>query len=80
MGRHTYSARSVAYIQYTTPPNPAAHNPGFDAGEQTITQAITYHDDSDTWTSTATLAFIDGTDPSTAPYRSGCAVATAARF
>jgi len=79
-GHHTYSARSVAYIQYTTPPNPAAHNPGFNAGEQTITQAITYNNDADTWTSTAAIGFIDGTDPATAPYRAGCAVASATRF
>ena len=79
-GHHTYSARSVAYIQYTTPPNPAAHNPGFNAGEQTITQSITYNNDADTWSSTAAVAFINGTDPTTAPYRSGCAVASATRF
>lgn len=79
-GHHTYSARSVAYIQYTTPPNPAAHNPGFNAGEQTITQAITYNEDADTWSSTAAIAFIEGTNPSTVPYRTGCAVASATRF
>src|ERR1700690_802375 len=37
-GRHTYGARSVAFINYTTAPNPATHNPGFEAGEHTITQ------------------------------------------
>ena len=79
-GHHTYNARSVAYIQYTTPPNPATHNPGFNAGEQTITQGIIYSENTDTWSSTAAIAFIDGTDPATAPYRSGCAVASATRF
>lgn len=79
-GRHTYGAKSLAFINYTTPPNPATHNPGFDAGEQTILQTITYNEGSDTWTSNAAIAFIAGTDPSTAPYRAGCAVASAARF
>ncbi len=79
-GRHTYGAKSVTFIQYTTPPNPAMHNPGFDAGEQTITQTITFKDGPDAWNSTAAIAFIDGTDPSTAPYRTGCAVASAQRF
>jgi hypothetical protein len=76
-GRHTYGARSVAFINYTTPPNPATHNPGFEAGEQTITQTITFKDDSDTWTSTAAIEFADVTGT---VYRQGCAVASAQRF
>jgi hypothetical protein len=79
-GHHTYGAKSLAFINYTTPPNPAAHNPGFNAGEQTILQTISYKEASDTWMSAATIAFIDGTDPSTVPYRTGCAVASASRF
>ena len=79
-GRHTYGAKSVAYLNYTTPPNPATHNPGFHLGEQTISQTVRFNKDADTWDSTAAIAFIDGTDPGTAPYRTGCAVASAQRF
>ncbi len=75
--RRTYGARSVAFINYTTPPNPATHNPGFEAGEQTIAQSITFKGDSDTWTSTATIEFADTTGT---VYRQGCALASAQRF
>lgn len=74
---HTYSARSVAFINYTTPPNLATHNPGFEAGEQTIAQSIRLKGDSDTWTSTATIEFADTTGT---VYRQGCALASAQRF
>ena len=67
----------MAFINYTTPANPATHNPGFEAGEQTITQTITFKDDSDTWTSTAAIDFSDATGT---VYRQGCAVASAQRF
>jgi hypothetical protein len=76
-GRGTYGARSVAFINYTTLPNPAAHNPGFEAGEQTITQTITFQNGSDAWTSTAAIEFSDTTGTA---YRQGCAVANAQRF
>lgn len=76
-GRGTYGARSVAFINYTTQANPAAHNPGFEAGEQTITQTITFQNGSDAWTSTAAIEFSDSTGT---VYRQGCAVATAQRF
>src|ERR1035437_5805649 len=76
-GHRTYRVRSVAFINYTTPPNPAAHNPGFEAGEQTIVQTITFKDDRDAWTSVASIEFTDATG---AVYRQGCAVASAQRF
>jgi len=76
-GRRTYGAKSVAFINYTTPPNSAMHNPGFEQGEQGITQTITFNDDSDTWTAAAAIAFTDTTG---AVYRTGCAVAHAQRF
>ncbi len=76
-GRGTYVARSVAFINYTTQANPAAHNPGFEAGEQTITQTIMFLNGSDTWTSTAAIEFSDTTGT---VYRQGCAVASAQRF
>jgi len=76
-GWHTYGARSVAFINYTTPPDPATHNPGFEAGEQTITQTITFNDDPDAWTATAAIQFTDTTGT---VYRQGCAVASAQRF
>jgi hypothetical protein len=67
----------VAFINYTTQPNPAAHNPGFEAGEQTITQTISFQNGSDRWTSTAAIEFSDTTGT---VYRQGCAVASAQRF
>jgi hypothetical protein len=76
-GQGTYGARSVAFINYTTPPNPATHNPGFEAGEQTITQTITFQNGSNGWTSTAAIEFSDTTGT---VYRQGCAVASAQRF
>jgi hypothetical protein len=76
-GRGMYGARSVAFINYTTQANPAAHNPGFEAGEQTITQTITFQHGFDTWTSTAAIEFSDTTGT---VYRQGCAVASAQRF
>jgi hypothetical protein len=76
-GQGAYGARSVAFINYTTQPNPAVHNPGFEAGEQTITQTITFQNGSDAWTSTAAIEFSDTTGT---VYRQGCAVASAQRF
>jgi hypothetical protein len=76
-GHRTYAARDVSFIKYTTPANPAMHNPGFEQGEQTITQTITFNDDSDTWTAAATIAFTDTTG---VVYRTGCALASAQRF
>jgi len=76
-GDHTYGARDVAFILYTTPPDPQTHNPGFEAGEQTITQTITFPDGRDAWTSKATVEFADTTGT---VYRQGCALASAQRF
>lgn len=75
-GPHTYSARSVAFINFTTPPDPATHNPGFEAGEQTISQLITMKNHNE-WTSSAAVQFTDA--PGTV-YRQGCALASAQRF
>lgn len=73
---NTYGARSVAFIKFTTPPDSSTHNPGFNQGQQTITQTITLIDHDD-WTSTAAISFTDTTG---AVYRKGCAMATAKRF
>jgi hypothetical protein len=75
-GRHTYNAKSVAFIAYTTPANPPM-SPGFTAGTQTITQTIKFEDGRDKFTSDAAIEFADSTG---AVYRSGCAVATGQRF
>lgn len=72
-GASTYSATSVALIKYTTQPNQKKHNPGFDAGQQTIWQAITFGE-SGQWTSTASVSFADASGN---VYRTGCAVASA---
>jgi hypothetical protein len=77
LNRFTFRAKSLAFINYTTVPNPAAHNPGFQAGEQTILQTITFNPKSDQWTSEAAIAFTDTTG---AVYRQGCAAAIAQRF
>lgn len=71
---NTYTARSVAFIFYTTAPAPPV-SPGFNAGTQTISQTITLIN-RDEWTSVATIQFADATGI----YRNGCAVATAERF
>jgi hypothetical protein len=75
-GHHNYSAKSTAFIFYTTPPNPPA-NPGFNAGTQTITQTITYDEDTDSWTANAAITFADTTNT---VYRQGCAVASGQRY
>jgi len=73
-GQSTYSATSVALIKYTTQPNQKKHNPGFEAGQQTIAQDITFADQSGQWSSTASVSFADATGN---VYRTGCAVASA---
>jgi len=75
-GRHIYSAKSVAFLLFTTPPNPPM-SPGFTACTQTITQNIQFKDGSDQFTSQATVEFADTTGK---VYRSGCATATAQRL
>ena len=75
-GSSAYAAQSVALIKYTTPPNAKTHNPGFNAGQQAITQNVTYNAASDTWSSKATVEFSDGSGV----YRQGCAEATAKRL
>lgn len=73
----SYGARSMALIKYTTQPNAKTHNPGFEAGQQTITQNISYDAGSDEWSSTAAVI---STDLTASVYRQGCATAKAQRF
>jgi len=73
-GWHKYSAKSVAFINFTTTPPPP---PGFTAGTQTITQTIEFNEGPDRWTADAQVQFADTTG---AVYRSACATATAVRF
>jgi hypothetical protein len=72
----TYSAKSTAFIFYTTPPNLPA-NPGFNQGTQTVSQTIDYDEDTDTWTANAAITFADATNT---VYRQGCAVASGQRY
>jgi hypothetical protein len=74
-GRHTYNAKSIALLNYTTPPN-LPLNPGFLAGTQTLTQKIRF-DNPDEFTSDATTEFFDVDGDS---YRKGCASAVAQRL
>ncbi len=76
-GRSTYSAKSLALIKYTTPPNQKTHNPGFTAGQQSISQNITFDDETGQWSSTASVTFADIHGN---VYRQGCATASAAPF
>jgi len=76
-GQSTYTAKSVALIKYTTQANPKTHDPGFDAGQQTISQNITFDDQSGQWSSKASVTFTDATGTA---YRQGCATASAAPF
>jgi hypothetical protein len=63
-------ARSVAFINFATPP-------AFQAGQQIIDQTITYDSTSDQWSAVAAISFIDTNHT---VYRQGCATATATRF
>ena len=74
-GHGKFSAKSVVFINFTTPPN-LPLSPGFKAGTQTIAQDIEFKDDDD-FTSSATIQFADTTG---AAYRQGCASADAKRF
>lgn len=79
-GHHTYLAKSIAFINFTTTPPPP---PGFNAGTQTITQTIEFASGPDQWASDATIQFADTpTTPGTpgTVYRQACATATATRF
>jgi hypothetical protein len=75
-GRGTYRASSVAFLYFTTPPNPP-FNPGFQAGTQTLKQAIEFNHGPDDFTSYATTEFFDVAGQS---YRQGCASAVAQRL
>ena len=76
-GQSMYATKSVALIKYTTPPNQKTHNPGFKAGQQTISQNITFNDQSGQWGSTASVTF---TDTNGKVYRQGCAIASGVPF
>jgi len=73
-GWHTYTAKSVAFINFTTLPPPP---PGYTAGTQTITQTIEFNHGPDEWTANAQVQFADTTG---ATYREACATATGQRF
>jgi hypothetical protein len=73
-GHHSYLAKSIAFINFTTTPPPP---PGFTAGTQTIMQTIEFNNGPDQWTADAQIAFADATG---AIYRQACATATAKRF
>lgn len=75
-GRHTYAAKTAAFLNFTTPPNPP-FNPGFQAGTQTITQKIEFDSNPDEFKSDATTEFFDLNGNS---YRKGCASAVGERF
>jgi hypothetical protein len=75
-GQRTYTAKSAAFLNFTTPPNPP-FNPGFQAGTQTITQKIEFDSNPDEFTSDATTEFFDVNGNS---YRKSCASAVAQRF
>jgi hypothetical protein len=72
----TFSAKSVAFLYFTTLPNPP-FNPGFQAGTQELTQAIEVDQASNGFKSDATTEFFDVNGNS---YRKGCASAVAQRF
>ena len=73
-GHGTYSAKSVAFINYTTTPPPP---PGFTSGTQIILQTIDFNNDPDQWTSDAQVEFADA---SGTVYRHACASASGQRL
>lgn len=82
-GHRTYKAKSIAFINFDTPPPASgpAPIPSFKAGTQTIAQTIEFDGNPDEWTSNATVQFADSTgtpySPSPAP---ACITAQAQRF
>jgi hypothetical protein len=74
-GHHTYSAKSIAFINFGTPPPPPPA--GFKAGTQTIAQTIMFNNGPDQWTADAQVEFADTTG---AVYLHACATASAQRF
>ncbi|MGC1416179.1 MAG: hypothetical protein WA817_12900 [Candidatus Acidiferrum sp.] len=73
-GHHSYYAKQVAFIQFTTTPPPP---PGFTQGTQTVTQTIDFNHGPDQWMANANVTFAD---MSGTTYRSACATATATRM
>jgi hypothetical protein len=76
VGHNTYTAKSTAFIYFTTPAVPP-FNPGFNAGTQTLTQTIEFKRGSDEFSSDATTEFFDVAGLS---YRQGCASAVGERL
>ncbi|HUL35691.1 MAG TPA: hypothetical protein VL128_17545 [Candidatus Eisenbacteria bacterium] len=72
-GHHSYSAKSIAFINFTT----TTPLPGFTQGTQTITQTTDFDHGPDQWTAAAQVQFADATGT---VYRQACANATAKRF
>lgn len=80
-GHRSYTAKSIASINFDTlTPNPPKVPP-FKMGTQTIAQTIEFNGNADAWTSTATVQFADSTG---APYSPSpvppCITAVAQRF
>jgi hypothetical protein len=80
-GHRSYTAKSIAFINFDTlTPNPPKVPP-FKMGTQTIAQTIQFKDNPDEWNSTATVQFADSTG---APYSPSpvppCVTASAQRF
>jgi len=78
-GWRKYGAKSIAFINFTTPPTVAPPSPGFKQGTQTITQTIEFTDGPDSWT-TEGNAQVEFADTTGTVYRSACATATAQRL
>lgn len=82
-GRGSYSAKSIAFINFDTPmpPTGPAPIPFFKAGTQTIAQTIQFKNDPNAWSSTATVQFADSTGAPYAPSPvPSCITAVAQRF
>lgn len=75
-GEKTYRAKDVTFLFFTSAPNPPS-SPGFQAGSQILTQAITLDEKADQFSSKATTEFFDVDGNS---YRQACATAVAHRF
>jgi hypothetical protein len=82
-GHRTYTARSIAFINFDTPTPPSGPTPipFFKRGTQTIAQTIVFNGSPNEWTSNATVQFDDSTgtpySPSPAP---ACVTAVGERF
>jgi hypothetical protein len=82
-GHRSYTAKSIAFINFDTPTPPSGPTPipFFKRGTQAIAQTIVFNGSPDEWTSNATVQFDDSTgtpySPSPAP---ACVTALGERF